>query len=129
MSQNIEPQKVVEQFSRNYRMGRYDVVYDLYSQDSEFRRNFSKETFSSRMRSTAARTKMEIREAKIVGSEVQGDNARIVLLSTTKSIVGEWYVEEEFNLRREPGGWKIVSVSKARQWPLKQGGTSTRGKM
>jgi len=129
MSSNMEPQKVVEQFSRNYRIGRYDIVYDLYSVDSEFRKNFTKETFSSRMRSTAQRTKMEIKESKIVGSEVRGENARIVLLSTTKSIVGEWHVEEEFTLRKEPGGWKILSMSKARQWPLKQGGTSTRGMM
>ena len=124
-----EAQKVVEQFSRNYRAGRYDAVYDLYSTDSEVRRDYSRETYSSRMRSTAMRTKMEIKESKVVGSEMQGDNARVTLLSTTKSIVGEWYLEEEFTLRIESGSWKILSMSKVRQWPLRQGGTSVRGRM
>lgn len=129
MSRTGTPESVVEEFSRGYRAKRYDKVYDLYSNNSEIRKNYSRTAYSSRMRNTAQRTKMEIKDSKLAGSEVREDTARVTLISTTKSIVGEWHMEEEFTLKREEGKWKIVGIAKVRQWPLKQGGTSVRGGM
>lgn len=129
MPRKLAPESVVEEFSRGYRAKDFGRVYDLYSDESEIRKNYSKQAFTSRMRTTVQRTKMEIQSSKIAGSEISGDSARITLLTTTKSIVGEWHVEEEFTLKREGDQWRIVDVTKVRQWPLRQGGTSTRGRM
>jgi hypothetical protein len=124
-----KPEAVVNKFARGYRAGRYAEIYDLYSEKSEIRSKYSRTAYSSRMRITAKRTKMEIQEAHVAGSEVQDDRARVTLISTTKSIVGEWHVEEQFTLIREDGDWKILDVKKVRQWPSKEGGTSTRGRL
>jgi hypothetical protein len=123
------PEAVVEEFSRGYRAARYDAVYDLYSEESEIKKGYSKNAYTSRMRSTAQRTKMEIRGSKIAGSEVRGDTARVTLMSTTKSIVGEWRMEEEFWLKMEKGAWRILKIDKVRQWPAEDGGTGVRGRM
>ncbi len=127
MSRSGGPESIVEAFARAYRAKRYDEIYDLYAGDSEIRKTFTKESYSSRMRSTTLRTKMEIQEARIAGSYVMGDTARVVLSSTTRSIVGDWHLEEEFDLKREAGNWRIANILKLRQWPLKQGGVSVRG--
>ncbi len=120
------PESVVEAFARAYRAKRYDEIYDLYASDSEIRKNFTKESYSSRMRSTAQRTKMEVQDAKVAGCYVLGETARVVLTSTTRSIVGDWHLEEEFDLKREAGNWRITNILKLRQWPAKQGGVGFR---
>jgi hypothetical protein len=129
MSATGEPERLVERFSRGYRAGRYAEVYDLFSEESEIRRAYTRESYASRMRSTAQRTKMAIKESKIGTSELTGNTARVTLLSVTNSIVGQWHMEEEFTLRKEAGGWKILGIAKMRQWPIKGGGTAVRGRM
>ena len=126
MSRSGGPESIVEAFARAYRAKRYDEIYDLYASDSEIRKAFTKESYTSRMRNTALRTKMEIQEARITGSYVLGDTARVVLTSTTRSIVGDWHLEEEFDLKRETGNWRIANILKLRQWPFKQGGVGVR---
>ena len=127
MSGTRGPEARVEEFSRGYRAGRYEDVYDLYSEGSEIKKGYSRHAYASNMRNAAKRTKMEIRESKLAGSKLEGETARVTLLSRTASIVGEWYVEEEFTLKKEDGEWKILTVAKVRQWPVRQGGTSVRG--
>ncbi len=119
------PEQLVERFSRAYRAKRFEDVYEMYSESSEIRRGIDKKHYVSKMRSAVLRTKMEILEAKVASSSAQGDVAKVTLLSTTKSIVGQWHVEEEFILKREGSEWRIASTTKVRQWPA--GGRNASG--
>ncbi len=129
MNRAASPDSVVEEFSRGYRAKRFDRIYDLFSKESEIRKSYTRDAYDSRMRSTVARTKMDIQESKMAGSHVMGDTAAVTLISTTKSIVGAWHMEEEFSLKREDGEWRIVNIAKVRQWPLKGGSSAVRGRM
>ncbi len=129
MSRTPSPEQVIEKFARGYRRGDYSGIYNLYSKRSDIKKKFSKQAYSSKMRTTAKRTQMEIEESHVAGSQVSGGKARVTLVSKTKSIVGEWHMEEQFTLVQEDGSWRILEMKKVRQWPVGERGTATKGRM